>query len=94
MEIADERRRDAGVHHALLDFRDRCGGVGQVHRHANHFGAGFGQLDALPGGRRGVRRVGDRHRLHDDWSATANLDRTHTDPDRSMKFQDRHVDIS
>ena len=48
VEVADERRRAAGVEHALLDL----GHGGRRFRHvdgdAHHLRAGLGQLDALP----------------------------------------------
>ena len=47
VEVADERRRAAGVEHALLDFRDRGRRLGQVDGDPHHLRAGFRQLDAL-----------------------------------------------
>ena len=74
MEIADERRVAAGVEHALFDFWNRSRRFGNVHRHADHFRSGFGELEALLGRRARVARVGHRHRLHDDRRTAANLD--------------------
>ena len=74
MEVADERRRAAGVEHPLLDLGHGRGGFGQVDGDAHHLGAGLGQLDALPRRRRGIGGVGHRHRLHDDGRAAADLD--------------------
>ena len=74
MEVADERRRAAGVEHALLDFGHGRGRLGHVDGDAHHLGAGLPQLDALPRGRRRIRRVGHRHRLHDDRGAAADGD--------------------
>jgi hypothetical protein len=81
VEVADERRRAAGVQHPPLDLGNGCSGLGQIHRDAHHLGPSFGELDALL--RRGcrVRRIGHRHRLHDDRSAAANLDRADLDAD-------------
>jgi hypothetical protein len=58
VEVADERRRAAGVEHALLDLGHGGRGFRHVHRDADHLGAGLGQLDALAGRRRGISRVG------------------------------------
>jgi hypothetical protein len=74
VEIADERRRAAGVEHALLDLRYRRGRFRDVDRHAHHSGSGVRQLDALLSGRARIGRVGHRHRLHDDRRAAADLD--------------------
>ena len=76
MEIADERRRAAGVEHPLLDLGHRRRGFGQVDRDAHHLRSGLGQLDALLRGRARVGGVGHRHRLHDDRRAAADLDAT------------------
>ena len=74
MEIADQRCGAAGVEHALLDFRDRRRRFRPVDRHPHHLGSRFGQIDTLLRGRSGVGRIGQRHRLHDDRRAAANLD--------------------
>ena len=74
MEVADERRRAAGVQHALLDLGHRLGGLRRVDGDADHLGAGLGQLDALPRRRLDVGRLGHRHALHDDGRAAADLD--------------------
>ena len=87
MEVADERGSDAGVEHALLDLGNRGRGLGQVHRDADHLGSRLGQLDALLRRRRGIRRVGHRHRLHDDRGAAADLDGADADADRLVNLQ-------
>ena len=47
VEVADERRRAAGVEHALLDLGHGRRRLGQVDGDAHHLRAGLGQLDAL-----------------------------------------------
>ena len=74
VKVADERSGHAGVEHPLLDFGDGLRGFRQVHRHADHLRPGLGQLDALSGRRRGIRRVGHGHRLDDDGRAATDLD--------------------
>ena len=74
VEVADERRRAAGVEHPLLDLGHGRRRFGQVHRDAHHLRSGLGQLDALLRRGRRVGRVGHRHRLHDDRRAAADLD--------------------
>jgi hypothetical protein len=73
VEIADERRRAPRVEHALLDLRHRGRRVGHVDGDADHVRARFRQFDALLRRATGVRRVGHRHRLHDDRRAAAHL---------------------
>ena len=63
-----------GVEHALFDFGHRRGRFGHVDGDAHHLGARLPQLDALPRGRRRIRRVGHRHRLDDDGRAAADGD--------------------
>ena len=74
VEVADERRRAAGVEHPLLDLGHRGRGLGHVDRDAHHLRSGFPQLDDLPRRRRRVGGVGHRHRLDDDGRAAADLD--------------------
>ena len=85
VEIADERRRAAGIEHALLDLGDGGRRVGQVDRDAHHLGARFGKLDALLRGGCRIRRVRHRHRLHDDRRAAAHLNAADADADRLVK---------
>ena len=92
VEVADERGRHAGIEHAPLDLGHRCRGFRQVDSHADHLRAGLRQLDALPGRALRIRCVRHRHRLDDDRRAAADLDGPDADPDRSMKFEDCHVD--
>ncbi len=70
VKIADQGSFAAGIEHALLDFRHRGGGLWDVYRDANHFGARGRQFQALL--RRGsdVSGVGIGHRLNDDRRAT------------------------
>ena len=75
VEVADERRGDAGVEHALLDRGHSRRGLGQIHGDAHELGAGLRELDALPRGRLDVRRVGVRHRLDGNRSTAADLNR-------------------
>ena len=91
VEIADERRGDARVEHPLLDLGHGGRRLGHVDRDAHHLGPGFGQLDALPRGRRRVRRVGHRHRLDDDGRAAADLDTADAYADCLVKPDGRHV---
>ena len=39
---------------------------------------------------RGIRRVGHRHRLHDDRCAAADLDRADPNADRLVQFEECH----
>jgi hypothetical protein len=87
VEIADERRGTACVDHPPLDLRHGLGRFGQVHRDPDHFRSGCGELDALLGGRTGVRRVGHGHRLNDNRGAAANLDRADLHADRLVNFE-------
>ena len=92
VEVADERRGDAGVEHAPLDLRDRRRGFRHVDGDADHLGAGLRQLDALLRGARGIRRVGHGHRLDDDGRAAADLDRTDADADSLVQlYRAMHV---
>ena len=90
VEVADERRRAAGVEHPLLDLRHGRGRFGQVDRDAHHFRAGLGQLDALLRGRARIGRVGHRHRLHDDRRAAAHLDAADAHAHRLVKLHQWH----
>ena len=87
VEVADERRRAAGVEHALLDLRHGGGRFGRVDGDPDHLRARLGQLDALA--RRGLRvgRVGHRHALHDDRRAAADLDGADLDGDGLVEAQ-------
>ena len=91
VEVADERRRHAGVEHAPLDLGDGRGGLGHVDGHAHHLGAGLGELDALLSRARGIGRVGHRHRLDHDGRAAADLDRTDPDADSLVELDCVHV---
>ena len=71
-----------------LDLGHRLRGFRQVDGHPHHLGAGFGQLDALLRGGRGIRRVGHRHRLHDDGRAAAHLDVADADAHGAVKTSD------
>ena len=86
VEVADERRRAAGVEHPLLDLGDRGRRFRQVDRDAHHLRSGLGQLDALLRRRRGVGRIGHRHRLDDDRRAAADLDAADADADGLVKL--------
>ena len=79
VEVADERRGDAGIEHPALDFRDGGRGLRQVHRHAHHLGSRFGELDALLRGRGGIRRIRHSHRLDDNRRTSTDLDGPDTD---------------
>ena len=81
VEVADERRVDAGVAHALADLGHGRGRLRDVHRDAHHLGARFRERDALRGGARGIGRVGAGHRLHDDRRAAADLHRARSAAD-------------
>ena len=74
VEVADERREAPGVEQALLDLRDGGRRVGPIDRDAHELGPRPRQLEALAGRRRGVGRVGVRHRLDDDRRAASDLD--------------------
>ena len=91
MEVADERRAAAGVEHALLDLRHVRGGLGQVHRHSDHFRSGLGELDALERRRARVGSIGHRHRLNDDGRAAADLDAADLHADGLVKSYEAHV---
>ena len=71
VEVADQRRGAAGIEHALLDLGHRRGRFGKVHGDAHHLRPRLPQLDALLRGPLRIRRVGHRHRLHDDRRAAA-----------------------
>ena len=85
VEVADERRVAPGIEHALLDLGHRRRGLGHVHRHAHHLGAGLPQLDDLLRRRRGIGRVGHRHGLDDDRRAAAHLDVADADGDGAVQ---------
>ncbi len=91
MEIADERRRGTRVEHALPDFGYRLRRFRQVHGHANHLGAGLGQLDALLRRCRRIGRIRHRHRLHHDGSAAPDLDRSDANADGLVKPDTCHA---
>ena len=82
MEIADERRGDAGVEHPLLDLGDRLrrlpGTLTVTRTISEPASASSMHCCAVAGG---VRRVGHRHRLHDDGRAAADLDGADLDAD-------------
>ncbi len=80
MKVANQRRRAAGVHHALLDFGDGGGRFGDVDGDAHHLGAGLPQLDALLRRSRRIRGIGHRHRLDDDWGAPADGEMARREP--------------
>ena len=67
-----------------------CRGFGHVDRDPHHLRSRFGQLDALLRRRRRIRRVGHRHRLHDDGRAAADLDGADADADGLVQLQDGH----
>jgi hypothetical protein len=90
MEVADQRRGAAGVHHPLLDLGHRRRGFGPVDGHTHHLRTGPGQLNALLRGRSSVGSVGQCHRLHDDWRPAADLDRADSDADCPVKLHLRH----
>ena len=96
VEVADERRVDAGVEHAPLDLGHGGGRLREVDRDAHHLGAGFGERDALRGRAGGVGRVGAGHRLHDDRRAAADLHRARAaadaDADGTMHANHGHGD--
>ena len=77
VEVADERRRAAGIEHALLDLGHRRGRLGHVDRDADHLGAGFPQLDALSGRRQPASAVSV---MVIDWTTTGASPPTVTDP--------------
>src|SRR5262249_31274357 len=91
VEGADEGRRHARVQHALLDFGNRRGRLGHVHGHPDHLGSRFHELDALLCGGRRIRRVGHRHRLHDDRRAAADLNVADANADSSVEPDRGHV---
>ena len=91
VEVADERRGDAGIEHALLDCGHRGRRFGQVHRDAHELRARLRQLDALPRGRLDVGRVGVRHRLDGDRRAAADLDRPDLHANGFMKPDGKHL---
>ena len=90
MEVADQRRGDAGVEHAPLDLGNRGRGLGQVDGDPDHLGSRLGQLDALLGRAGGIRGVGHGHRLDDDRRAAADLDAADANADRPVNLQYRH----
>ena len=91
VEVADERRRDTRVEHALLDRGHRGRRFGQVHRDAHELGARLRELDALPRGRVDVGRVGVRHRLDGDRRAAADLNRPDLHANGFMKPDGQHL---
>ena len=90
VEVADQRRRAAGVEHPLFDVGHRGGRFGQVHRHPHELGSGLGQLDALLRRRARVGGVGHRHRLDDDRRAAADLDVTDLHAHRLVELHQLH----
>jgi hypothetical protein len=94
VEVADQRRGDARVAHALLDLGDGGRSFRHVDRDADHLRSGLGELDALTRRRRRVGRVGHRHRLHDDGSAAADEDGADPHADRLVELHRGHVAIS
>ena len=91
VEVADERRGDARVEHALLDGGHRGRRLGQVDRDAHELRARLRELDALPRGRVDVGRVGVGHRLDGNGRAAADLDRPDLYADRFMKPDGKHL---
>ena len=91
VKIADERRRHAGVQHALFDRRHRGGGFRKVHRDAHELRARLHQLDALPRGRLHVGRVGVGHRLHGNRRPAPDLDVADLYPNGFMQLDCCHL---
>ncbi len=85
VEVTNERRLAAGVEHPLFDFRNRRCRILDVDGHPHHVRTGRRELDALLRGGFGIRRVGKRHRLHDDRRAAADLDAPHFHAHRFVK---------
>src|SRR5262249_25048805 len=90
MKIADERRGDAGIAHALFNFGNRRGRFRRIHRHAHHVRSGGAELDALVCGRRRISRVGQRHRLNDDRRTATNLHAAHRYANSTMQLHNCH----
>ena len=90
MKVADERRGAAGIQHPLLDFGNGRSRFGKVDGDPHHLGAGGRQIDALVRGRARIGGVGQRHRLHDDGRAAADLNVTDSHADRAVEFHQRH----
>jgi hypothetical protein len=91
VEVADQRRCDTGVEHALLDGRHGRRGLRQVHCNTHQLGTRLRQLDALRRRAADVRRVGVRHRLDGDRRPPADLNRPNPDADCLMKPDWQHL---
>ena len=72
VKISDQRSQDSPRQQLFLDARHRGSGVGAVHGDANNFRSRQRQSGHLIDGPLNVRRVGVRHRLHDDGRVAAN----------------------
>ena len=89
VKVADQRRRAAGVEHALLDLGHRGRRLGHVDGDPHHLRAGLPQLDALLRRALGIGRVGHGHRLHDHGGAAAHHDVADLHADGSMPLLNR-----
>ena len=90
VEIADERRRAAGVEHALLDLGNGGRRLRKIDGDAHHLRPRLRELDALARGRLRIRRIGHRHRLDDDRGAAAHLHATDAHTNGLVKSYCRH----
>ena len=90
VEVADERRGDAGVQHPLLDLGHRRGRFRHVDGDPHHVGTGLGQLDAL----RPVAAASAVSVIVIDWTTTGAPPPTWTgadaDADGLVKFENCH----
>src|SRR5262245_9432929 len=90
MEVADERRGDASIDHALLDFGNRRGRLRCIHRDPHHVRACAGQLDALLSGGFRIDGIRHRHRLNDNRRAAADLHAADHHANSPMQLQEGH----
>ena len=89
VEVADQRRRAAGIEHALLDLGHRRRRFWHVDGDPHHLRPRLPQLDALLRGAPGVGRVGHGHRLNHHGSAAAHHDVADVNARRPMPPIDR-----
>jgi hypothetical protein len=93
VEVADQGHIAAPIEQALLDLGHRARGLGHVDRDAHQLRARLGELPALLHRRGDIRRIGVRHRLHDDRRAAAHVDRSHPNLDRAVSHDRKQHSI-
>src|SRR5690606_37364015 len=74
VEIADQRHDDAHLVQLLADHRNGGGGFRRIDRDTHHFRTGARQFLDLDRRADRIRRIGVRHRLHDDRRVAADTD--------------------